>query len=142
MRLSSFSDYSLRVLMYSAVKKGDLATTAEVSEYFRISYNHLVKVVHRLSSKGFLEVHKGKGGGFRLAKDSSQITIASVLRAVEPDFFLVECHNSDANRCVITPFCRLKRELDAAFGDFISRLERVTVADMIRDNQTKWHRAG
>lgn len=138
MRLSSFSDFSFRVLMYAATKRDRLVTTAEVGDYFKISYNHLTKVVHKLSSAGYLTVRKGKGGGFQLGKDPEKITLGAVLREVEPDFFLVECHNEKENLCAVTPFCRLKGELSSALNDFLARLDRVTLADVVRENRTRW----
>ncbi len=138
MRLSVFSDYSMRVLMYAAVKGEELSTTKEVGEYFKISYNHLVKVVHKLSSVGLIDVQQGRGGGFRLAKSPESIHLGDVVRLMEPDFFMVECHNKAENKCVITPFCRLKGVIDQGLNVFVARLDQSTIADMVKENKKSW----
>lgn len=140
MRLSMFTDYSLRVLMYAAVHDDGLITTQEVGDYFDISYHHLVKVVHKLSSTGYLEIQKGRNGGFRLARASREITLGRVVKDVEPDFNLVECHVRETNRCVVTSFCRLKREIDAGMAAFVERLDQVTIADMVAADAPKWRK--
>lgn len=140
MKLSVFTDYSLRVLMFAAVHEDELITTQQVGDAFDISYNHLVKVVHRLSTAGYIEVQRGRNGGFRLAKPASEITLGQVVRDVEPDFNLVECHSRETNRCAVTSFCRLKKEIDGALSVFVERLDRVTVAEMVRGDQAKWRR--
>ena len=86
MRLSTFTDYGLRVLMYTAGNSDlQLCTTRDISEYYDISYNHLVKVVHKLSSLGLLKVKQGRQGGFELGKDPKKINIGAVVRQLEPD---------------------------------------------------------
>lgn len=142
MKLSMFTDYSLRVLMYAAAHEGELITTQEVGDSFDISYNHLVKVVHRLSSTGYLEVQKGRNGGFRLSRPATEITIGKVVRDVEPDFHLVECHVRETNRCAVTSFCKLKKEIDGALAAFVERLDRVSIADMVRSDHAKWRKLG
>jgi len=138
MRLSAFTDYSLRVLMYAATKDGVLITTKETGEYFGISYHHLVKVVHRLSSLGLIQVQQGRGGGFRLAISPEKMKIGAIVRQMEPDLRLVECHSKTGNRCAISSFCRLKGELDQALQAFLQRLDQTTISDMIRDNREAW----
>lgn len=142
MKLSVFTDYSLRVLMYAAAHDRELITTQQVGDAFDISYNHLVKVVHKLSSSGYLEIQKGRNGGFRLARPATEITLGQVVRDVEPDMFLVECHVRETNRCAVTSFCKLKREIDSALDAFIARLDRVTIDEMVRNDVGKWKRLG
>ena len=142
MKLSMFTDYSLRVLMYAASREDELMTTQEVTDAFGISYNHLVKVVHRLSSTGYLNVQKGRGGGFKLAKPADDIRIGAVVRDVEPDFTLVECHDRETNRCAVTSFCRLKKEIDGALNAFIERLDRVTLSELVKNDLVNWKKLG
>jgi Rrf2 family transcriptional regulator, nitric oxide-sensitive transcriptional repressor len=138
MKLSMFTDYSLRVLMYAAVHEEELITTQQVGTYFGISYNHLVKVVHRLSTAGYLEVQKGRNGGFRLAMPPGEIRVGAVVRDVEPDFNFVECHAKDTNRCVVTPFCRLKRVIDTGMSAFMESLDRTTIEELVVNDKKKW----
>src|ERR1043165_3200087 len=101
MRLTVLSDYSLRVLMYVASMPQRLVTIQEIAQAYGISENHLMKVVHGLAQHGFVTTVRGRGGGIRLARPASKITVGAVIRAVEDDFALVECFRTD-NTCRIT----------------------------------------
>ncbi|HWO99133.1 MAG TPA: Rrf2 family transcriptional regulator [Methylococcus sp.] len=133
MQLTQFTDYSLRVLIYLArMPKDGLATVPEIAEYYRISRNHLVKVVHNLSSQGFVTTTRGKGGGIRLARSPDRIGIGEVVRRTEPHMNLVECFDVKANRCGIIRGCFLKAILYEARREFLVTLDRYTLADAAR----------
>lgn len=129
MQLTFHSDYSLRVLLYLSQSPKEINTITEISEFYKISKNHLVKVVHRLAQLGFIISTQGKGGGIKLAKDPSEITIGEVVRNTEPHFCLVECFNEATNRCVITDFCRLKGILNQGLMAFLDVLDKYTLAE-------------
>lgn len=130
MRLTNFSDYALRVLMYAAAQGGRLITIEETAKAYGISRAHLMKVANQLTRAGFLKAVRGRSGGLALAKRPTRINLGEVMRATEPDFALVECFTKD-NRCVITPRCRLKVALREATAAFIATLDRYTLADLI-----------
>ena len=130
MRLTNFSDYALRVLMYAASHDDRLITIEETAEIYGISRAHLMKVVNQLTRAGYLKAVRGRSGGVMLAKDPSKIKLGEVLRATEPDFALVECFTTD-NQCVITPRCRLRGALKEALGAFTGTLDRYTLADLV-----------
>jgi Rrf2 family nitric oxide-sensitive transcriptional repressor len=130
MRLTTLSDYSLRVLMFLAAKPDRLATIEEIARAYGISENHLMKVVHRLAQNGFVETVRGRGGGLRLKGTTENIRLGAVVRAVEEDFRLVECFGADGT-CRITEVCRLKRVLNQALGAFLSTLDAWTLADLV-----------
>lgn len=129
MQLTFYSDYSLRVLLYLNQMPNDTATIAEISEFYKISKNHLVKVVHRLAQLEFIISTRGKGGGIKLAKNADEITIGEVVRKTEPNFNLVECFNEKTNRCVITKVCRLKGILHQGVDAFFNVLDQYTIAE-------------
>lgn len=129
MQLTLYSDYSLRVLLYLSRTPKKVATIAEISGFYIISKNHLVKVVHRLAQLGFIISSRGKGGGIELAKPPSEITIGEVVRKTEPNFHMVECFNEETNRCVITNVCRLKGILNQALEAYFNVLDNYTLAD-------------
>lgn len=131
MRLTVYTDYSLRVLLYAGLHPERLVSTQEISRSYRISHHHLVKVVNHLGSAGFLEIHRGRKGGFRLGREPEAIRIGDVVRQTEPDFNLVECFNPEANVCPITPACRLKNALERAKAAFMGVLDELTLADML-----------
>ncbi|HET9340580.1 MAG TPA: Rrf2 family transcriptional regulator [Casimicrobiaceae bacterium] len=130
MRLTAFSDYTLRVLMYLALDRDRLATIPEIAAAYGISRNHLMKVVHHLAQSGVVETVRGKGGGIRLARSPEAITIGAIVRAAEGDAPIVECLSRDANRCPIAPVCRLTRVLVDGFDAMYAELDRTTLADL------------
>ena len=130
MRLTNFSDYALRVLMYAAAQEDRLITIEETAEVYDISRAHLMKVVNQLTRAGYLKAVRGRSGGLALAKRPGRINLGDVLRTTEPDFALVECFTKD-NRCVLTPRCRLRGVLHEALAAFTGTLDRYTLADLI-----------
>lgn len=129
MRLSSFSDYSLRVLAYLGVNSERLVTIAEIAQSYAISENHLTKVVHHLGRTGYLETVRGKGGGIRLAKAPADIGIGDVVRQTETDLALVECLGDGC--CRIASACRLKSILQEATEALFLVLDGYTLADVL-----------
>ena len=113
MRLTVFSDYTLRVLMYLALDRTRLATIPEIAAAYGISENHLMKVVHQL------------------ARAPDQIRLGQVLRATEGDAPIVECLSGDPNACRITSACRLKGILAKAFETLYDSLDEHTLADLV-----------
>lgn len=130
MRLSSFSDYSLRVLMYLGVHAGRLTTIAEIAGAYGISENHLMKVVHQLGRMSYIETVRGKGGGMRLAKSPADIRLGEVIRQTEIDWALVECF-ATGGQCQIQAACRLPPILDEALAALFGVLDRYTLADLL-----------
>lgn len=136
MRLTMYTDYSLRVLLYIGVKgKEELSTVQEISDKYNISKNHLTKVTHELGKMGIIETVRGRGGGIRLKLDPKDINIGETVRKTEDDFHLVECFNCEINQCVITPVCRLKGVLHEALAAYFKVLDSYTLADFVEDNE-------
>ena len=133
MRLTTFTDYSLRVLIYLGARPGERARIADVAAAFGISENHLVKVVHFLGKEGLLETTRGHGGGVRLALAPEKINIADVVRRTEGGDIPAECFEPDNHRCVIMGGCRLRGVLYEAVKAFYAVLERYTLADLVRN---------
>lgn len=131
MRLTLYTDYSLRVLMYAGLKRDGLATIPEVAESYGISRNHLMKIVHQLGVLGYLENVRGRGGGFRLAKPPGEINLGEVVRRTEDDMALVQCFDAAAPRCPIANACVLRSVLGEALDAFLSVLEGYTLEDLI-----------
>jgi len=136
MRLTAFSDYSLRVLTYLGANDGRLATVGEIAAAYGISAHHLVKVVHHLSQRGYVETTRGKGGGMRLARPPRSINIGGVLRETEDTLGLVECFDATSSECRIESACALKGMLGRALDAFFAVLDRHTLADLL-SNKTR-----
>ncbi len=137
MHITRYTDYSLRVLMYLAVKGESLATIQDIADSYDISKNHLMKVVHQLNRLGYITTTRGKNGGLRLRLAPGEINIGVLVRETEQDLNLVECFSSD-NRCAITPVCGLKGVLSEALSAFFETLNGYTLADILPSkNQTQ-----
>ncbi|GAB3629946.1 Rrf2 family transcriptional regulator [Pandoraea terrae] len=130
MRLTDHTDYSLRTLIYAAVHPGELVHVQSVADAFDIPKNHLVKIVQKLGQAGFLHTVRGRAGGIRLGQPAEAINLGAVVRAMEPDFALVECFQSEGNACVITQACGLRGVLGEALGAYFKVLDRYTLADL------------
>ncbi len=132
MRLTLYTDYSLRVLLYLAYNKDKTVTISELADFYKVSRNHLVKVVHELGLNGYILTSRGKHGGIKLARAPEDIVIGQVVRTTEPDFDLLECFNEKADQCVITNVCNLKSVLFNARSNFLSDLDKYTLADVTK----------
>ncbi|MEQ1657493.1 MAG: Rrf2 family transcriptional regulator [Hylemonella sp.] len=130
MRLTSMTDYALRLLMYLAQQPDRLCTIAEIATVHGISEAHLMKITHQLGLAGWIATVRGKGGGMRLALAPAEINVGDVVRSMESDFQLVECFGS-ANACVITRQCKLTSVLQGALDEFMAHLDAHTLADLI-----------
>jgi Rrf2 family nitric oxide-sensitive transcriptional repressor len=131
-RLAVRTDYALRVLMYVGLTPpGRLATIAGTAAAYGVSESHLMAVVHRLASLGYLETVRGKGGGIRLARAPDAIDLGRVVRDIETDMALVECFGSGAGACRIERACALRGVLAEALEAFLAVLDRYTLADLL-----------
>jgi Rrf2 family nitric oxide-sensitive transcriptional repressor len=134
MKLTAYTDYTLRTLMYLAVNGGRSTTIADIAKAFRISEAHLMKVVHQLGVAGDIETTRGRNGGIRLARSAADINLGTVVRRTEVDMDLVPCF-ADTESCSISSACLLKGVLDEALGMFMAVLDRYTLADLIMPRQ-------
>jgi len=130
MRLKSYTDYALRVLMHLAAKPDRLASISEIARTYRISHNHLTKVVHDLRKQGFLNAVRGRSGGVRLARPAADISVGDVVRHTEGTFDLVDCGS-----CVIAPACALTAALHEARRAFMAVLDGYSLADLVENRQ-------
>lgn len=132
MRLTVYTDYALRLLMYLAVKDDGLATIAEVAGSYGISKNHLMKVAHQLGMAGYVDTVRGRGGGLRLAKPVAAINLGDVVRHTEPDMALVSCFKPIDGPCAIKPCCVLRRALARAGSAFLDVLDGYSLDDLVK----------
>jgi len=131
MRLTTFTDYTIRVLIYISLRPGQLATIGELADVYHISRNHLMKVVHHLGQAGYIETLRGKGGGFLLARAPEEINIGALVRCTEQRSSLVECFSDQECDCRISPACRMKGVLNQAVEAFYAVLDEYSLADLI-----------
>ncbi|WP_298828057.1 Rrf2 family transcriptional regulator [uncultured Piscinibacter sp.] len=135
MRLTQHTDYAIRVLMFAAsrhLRDGPeaLSSIREIAEAYGISENHLMKVVNRLAQAGLLHTQRGRNGGLRLARDPAETRLGDIVRLVEDDMALVECFG-EGSACPLTAACHLAAALEEARRDFLSSLDRRTLADLV-----------
>lgn len=134
MHLTTYTDYSLRVLMYVAMKDG-LSTIQEIADAYGISKNHLMKVAFELGQHGFLQTVRGRKGGLKLARPPETIGLGDVIRLTEEDFAMVECF-ATGHGCIIAAPCRLKGVLSEALKAYLAVLDRYTLADLTKRNSS------
>ena len=135
MKLTAFTDYALRTLIYLATRPERRATIAEVAVAFEVSEHHLTKVVHFLGKCGWLANVRGRGGGLALAADVDTIVIGDVVRQTEGQALPAECFSADGGHCSIAPVCRLRGVFGEAVQAFYAVLDRHTLADVVRNRQ-------
>ncbi len=133
MRLTTFTDYNLRVLIYLGTRPAKRATIGEIAAAFAISESHLTKVVHFLGKEGLVETTRGHGGGMRLAMAPQRISVAEVVRRAEGLDVPAECFDRQRNTCAITGVCMLQGALREAVAAFYAVLDRYTLADLVRN---------
>jgi Rrf2 family nitric oxide-sensitive transcriptional repressor len=133
MRLTTYTDYTLRTLMYLGLHQGRSATIREIAVAYGISKNHLMKVVHQLGLAGLVETVRGRNGGIKLKKTPEEINLGAVIRATEPDFFIAECFDLTHNRCILAPACGLQGVLHTATSAFLNVLDQNTLAGLLKD---------
>jgi Rrf2 family nitric oxide-sensitive transcriptional repressor len=131
-RLTVYTDYALRLLMYLAVKDNGLATIQEVAASYDISKNHLMKVAHQLGQAGYVGTVRGRGGGLRLARPVESINLGDVVRRTEPDMAVVACLNPVDAPCAIKSCCVLRRALAKAGAAFLEVLDGYSLADLVK----------
>lgn len=130
MRLTSFTDYGLRMLMRMASAPERAFSTAELADEFGLSRHHLTKIMQRLAQGGIVTTRRGAGGGAVLVRASQEITVGAVVRLLEEGQALVECFAASGGDCTITGCCRLKTRLRSAEAAFLAELDRSTLADI------------
>lgn len=131
MRLTMHTDYALRLLMLLAMEPDALHTIDEVARRYRISRNHLMKVVQTLTQAGFVDSQRGRGGGLRLRGSAAAINLGAVIRQTEDSLALVECFDRERNGCVVAPACGLRGALGEALAAFLAVLDRYSLADLV-----------
>lgn len=132
MRLTVYTDYALRLLMYLALKDDGLATIEEVAASYGVSKNHLMKITHQLGVGGYIETVRGRRGGLRLARPPREIGLGDVVRYTEPDFAIVMCLEPVDAACAILPSCVLRRALERARDAFLKVLDEYTLNDLVK----------
>ena len=126
MRLTRYTDYAMRVLLYLGRTPDQLCSIAEIARAYAISQNHLMKVVNDLVNAGYLESVRGRKGGVRLARPPAEINVGALVRHTEDAFDLVGC-----GTCIIAPACGLSSLLDDAVQAFLAVLDRHSLADVL-----------
>ena len=131
MRLTAFTDFSLRTLLHIGMNRDRLVTIQEIAEEHAISKNHLMKVVHQLALAGYVDTIRGRNGGLRLQREPSEINIGEVVRFTENDFYMAECFDPDSNTCPLSVRCRLKNTLKSATAAYLAVLEGQTLETLL-----------
>ena len=135
MHLTTFTDYSLRVMMYLGARDNRIATIGDIAAAYGVSKNHLMKVVHFLGQQGYLETQRGKSGGLRLAHAPEDINLGRLVRVTESNTILLECFEPASSQCRIEPVCALRDILGRSLQAFFAVLDEYTLADVLRNRK-------
>lgn len=128
MRLTRYTDYSLRALIYLGAHPGRLCSIPEIAGAYGISHNHLIKVTENLRRGGYVASVRGRFGGLRLALPAERINVGALVRATEDDFRIADCA-----RCAIASACSLRGAFDEALEAFLAALDRYDLSDLVRN---------
>ena len=131
MRLTTYTDFALRTLMFLAANRDRLVTIQDIADAHDIAKNHLTKVVHQLGILGVIESLRGRNGGLRLGKEPDQINIGAVVRSTEPDFYMAECFDPGRSRCILRAACSLRDVLASATQAYLAVLDGVTLDQLM-----------
>jgi Rrf2 family nitric oxide-sensitive transcriptional repressor len=140
MRLTSYTDYALRTLMYLALNRDRLVTIQDIADEHRIAKNHLTKVVHQLGTLGIVETVRGRNGGLRLGREPQDINIGDVVRSTEHDFFMAECFHDEGGGCLYSASCALKDALGRASTAFLDVLDAITLDKLVAPDKGRGKR--
>ena len=134
MKISTFSDYCLRILIFLAVTRDRNVSAREISEYYNVSFHHIAKASKWLTREGYLIAIKGKGGGLQLSRAPEDIAIGSVIRKAEDGIGMVECMRKDG-KCAIHGACGLQTILKKAQDQFYKTLDEFSLADTTKNQK-------
>lgn len=137
MRLTTYTDYALRTLMYLAANRNRLVTIQDIADAHGIAKNHLTKVVHQLGILGVVESLRGRNGGIRLGREPGQINIGAVVRSTEPDFYMAECFDPNKGKCILSPSCALKNVLHTATAAYLAVIDGVTLESLMHTTSSR-----
>lgn len=135
MKINTFTNLTYRVLIYMALKEGQLVKTNEIAEAYNISFNHLKKVMAKLAEFNYIKSTKGRSGGFQLARPKDAVNLGAVFRMTIEDVAVAECFASPTNQCVISPDCKLRSILQDATSRFIGELDKYTLVDLVKGRE-------
>lgn len=131
MRLTKFTDFSLRVMIYLACHPDGLSTIAGIARAYDIPSTHLMKVVNRLAQCGYIVTVRGKGGGMRLARAPDTINVGDLVRDTEDNMDIAECFSAEHQDCPMLPACALKSVLVEARKSFLATLDFYRLSDIM-----------
>ncbi|MGF1563704.1 MAG: RrF2 family transcriptional regulator [Geminicoccaceae bacterium] len=129
MKLTLHADYALRVLLYLRVAPERRGTVTAIASAHNVSRNHIDKVVQRMVGAGFIRTARGRGGGVRLEREPSTITVGAVIRAMEDDLAIVECLGH-ARFCRVAGVCGARNVFARALEAYFEVLDTATLDDI------------
>ncbi|TGD45479.1 Rrf2 family transcriptional regulator [Pseudotabrizicola sediminis] len=134
MRLTTRTNLAMRTLMFCAANPDRIVRKREIALACNASENHLAQVIHLLAQTGYLRTVRGRTGGLTLGCSADHITVGAVFRRFEAGLPFAECFSGGDCTCPLVGACRLKATLGAALDGFYAGLDKVTIADLMRDN--------
>jgi len=137
MRITQYTDYGLRTLIYLGERPNDIVSIPQIAEHYAISLNHLIKVIYELKKMGCIESIRGRYGGLRLICSPKEINIGMVVQEMEP-LDIAECFSANG-QCIITSSCRLKVIFGRALHAFNQELAKYSLDDLLDNREDLVH---
>ena len=130
MKLTSYTNYALRSLQLAALNAPSLVRIDDVVKIHGLAKPHVRKIIHVLGRADLLVTHRGRSGGFQLARAANTIVVGDVVRLTEGPLDVVECFNPKTNTCPLIGVCKLSRAMQQATDAFMAVLDDLTIADI------------
>jgi Rrf2 family protein len=131
LKFSKKTDYALMAVQYMASRGTDrVVNTKEIAEEYRIPVELLAKVLQKLGKKGLVVSQNGPKGGYLLAKAPTEISVLSVIQAIEGHVGITECYHNENSHCLQMPRCNIRTPLRNIQNSIYALLDSMSVDDM------------
>lgn len=131
-RLTKLTDYGIVLMSRLAAEPGEVTNSSTLALETQISMPTVSKILKVLSHEGLLSSHRGANGGYSLALDPSEISVADVIAAMEGPIAMTECTEHGPGECVQESVCRVRDNWQMINDAVRGALESISLAEMAR----------
>lgn len=137
LRFSKKADYALIALADLASRPDGASSSArEIAERYNIPVELMAKVLQRLVRMGMVASHQGTRGGYHLARDAAQISVADVIQGIDGPVLVTACSDEDES-CDQYATCNVRDPLWRLKDSIVQLLATFTVNELVTDDGTE-----